>query len=74
MIFGSINATFCKEFSKSMQEEFEMRLMRKLKFFLGIQINQILEGTYVHQSKYTKKLLKKFDMSKCKMLKTHMHP
>lgn len=57
-----------------MQAEFEMSLMGELKFFMGIQINQSLEGTYVHQSKYTKELLKNFNMSECKMSKTHMHP
>lgn len=35
IIFGFSNATLCKEFDKSMQEEFEMSLMRELKFFLG---------------------------------------
>lgn len=38
------NATFCKEFSKSMQAKFEISLMGELKFFLGIQINQNSEG------------------------------
>ncbi|XP_050890605.1 secreted RxLR effector protein 161-like [Lathyrus oleraceus] len=57
-----------------MHAEFEMSLMGKLKFFLGIQINQSLEGTYIHQSKYTNELPKKFDMSECKMSKTPMHP
>lgn len=48
MIFGSTNASLCKEFSKTMQIEFEMSMMGKLKFFLGIQINQSKSGTHVH--------------------------
>ena len=40
IIFSSTNATICKEFSKTMQVEFEMSMMGELKFFLGIQINQ----------------------------------
>jgi len=40
IIFGSTNASLCKEFSKLMQDEFEMSMMGELKFFLGIQINQ----------------------------------
>jgi len=39
IIFGSTNASFCKEFSKLMQDEFEMSMMAELKFFLGIQVN-----------------------------------
>jgi len=66
IIFGSTNASLCKEFSKLMQDEFEMSMMRELKFFLGIQINQCKDGLYVHQSKYTKELLKKFKLEDCK--------
>ena len=56
IIFGSANASLCKDFAKSMQAEFEMSLMVELKFFLGIQIDQHLKGTYIHQSKYSKEL------------------
>lgn len=38
IIFGF--ATLYWEFSKSMQAEIEMSMMRELKFFMGIQINQ----------------------------------
>jgi len=74
IIFGSTNASLCKEFSKLMQEEFEMSMMGELKFFLGIQINQCKDGVYVHQSKYTKELLKKFKLEECKEMNTPMHP
>ena len=57
-----------------MQVEFEMSLMGELKLFLGIQINQTPEGTYSHQSKYVRDLLKKFDLSECKSSKILMHP
>ena len=40
IIFGSTNASICKEFSKLMQGEYEMSMMGELKFFLGIQIKQ----------------------------------
>ncbi|KAK2456670.1 cysteine-rich RECEPTOR kinase [Trifolium repens] len=54
IIFGSTNASLCKNFSKLMQDEFEMSMMGELKFFLGIQINQGKDGTYIHQRIYTK--------------------
>jgi len=44
IIFGSSNASLCKEFSKLMHDEFEMSMMGELKFFLGIQINQSKMG------------------------------
>jgi len=74
IIFSSTNASLCKEFSKLMQEKFEMSMMGELKFFLGIQINQCKDGVYVHQSKYTKELLKKFKLEDCKEMNTPMHP
>ena len=50
-----------------MQAEFEMSMMRELKFFLGLQIKQIGEGIYIHQIKYVKEILKKFKMDDAKI-------
>jgi hypothetical protein len=47
-------------FAEDMRKEFEMSMMVDLQFFLGIQIKQEKEGTFVHQAKYTKDILKKF--------------
>jgi hypothetical protein len=74
IIFGSTNAAICKEFSKTMQAKFEMSMMRKLKFFLGIQINQWKHEVYVHQSKYTRELLNMFKLEDCKLMATLVHP
>src|SRR3954468_4870564 len=57
-----------------MQAEFEMSMMGEIKYFLGIQINQTSEGTYVHHTKYVKELLKKFNLAESKEEKTPMHP
>jgi len=51
-----------------------MSMMGELKFFPGIQINQSKDGVYVHQSKYTLELLKKFKLKDCKEMNTPMHP
>jgi hypothetical protein len=45
-----------------MSKEFEMFMMGELQFFLGIQIKQAKEGTFVHQAKYMKDILEKFKM------------
>jgi len=74
IIFGSTNASLCKEFSKLMQDEFEMSMMGELKFFLRIQVNQSKDEVYVDQTKYTKELLKKFKLEDCKVMNTPMHP
>lgn len=49
-----------KEFSKLMYGEFDMSLIGELNYFLGLQIKQLNEGTFVCQTKYFNELLKKF--------------
>jgi hypothetical protein len=49
-----------------------MSMMGELTFFLGIQVKQTKQGTFVHQAKYTKKLMKKFNMTELKPVSTSM--
>jgi hypothetical protein len=51
-----------------MRREFEMSMMGELNFFLALQIKQTQDETFVHQGKYTKDVLKKFNMGKAKPL------
>jgi hypothetical protein len=55
-----------------MSKEFEMSMMGELQFFLGLQIKQAKEATFVHQAKYMKDILKKFKMDDSKPLSTLM--
>jgi hypothetical protein len=43
-----------------------MSMMGELTFFLGIQVKETKQGTFIHQAKYTKELMKKFNMAKLK--------
>jgi hypothetical protein len=52
IIFGSTNKSTCEEFSRIMIQKFEMSMMRELKYFLGFQIKQLQEGTFISQTKY----------------------
>jgi hypothetical protein len=47
-------------------------MMGELQFFLGLQIKQAKEGTFVHQAKYMKDIFKKFKMDYSKPLLTPM--
>ena len=47
-------------------------MMGDLKFFLGFQIKQLKDGTFISQTKYTNDMLKKFDMDKAKPIKIPM--
>ncbi|XP_050909931.1 uncharacterized mitochondrial protein AtMg00810-like [Lathyrus oleraceus] len=72
IIFGSTNKELCEEFSSIMQGEFEMSIMGKMNYFLGLQIKQLKDGIFINQSKYCKELLKRFDMDSCKAMSTPM--
>jgi hypothetical protein len=47
-------------------------MMGELTFFIGIQVKQTKQGTFVHQSKYMKDLMKKFNMTELKPMSTSM--
>ncbi|KAD3067056.1 hypothetical protein E3N88_34936 [Mikania micrantha] len=66
IIFASSDLKLCDAFTELMTKNFEMSAMGELQFFLGLQIKQKPDGIFIHQSKYTKELLKKFDLQNCK--------
>jgi hypothetical protein len=72
IIFGSTNKSTCEEFSRIMIQKFEMSMMGELKYFLGFQIKQLQEGTFISQTKYIQDILKKFGMKNAKTIKTPM--
>jgi hypothetical protein len=49
-----------------------MSMMGELTFFLGIQVKQMKQGTFVHQAKYTKDMMKKLNMGELKPVSTPM--
>jgi hypothetical protein len=49
-----------------------MSMMGELTFFLGIQVKKTKQDTFVHQAKYTKDLMKKFNMAELKPMSSPM--
>jgi hypothetical protein len=49
-----------------------MSIMGELTFFVGIQVKQTKQSTLVHQAKYTKDLMKKFNITELKPVSTPM--
>jgi hypothetical protein len=47
IIFGCTNKSFCDEFSKIMIDRFEISMIKVLTFFLGFQIKQVKEWTFI---------------------------
>jgi hypothetical protein len=72
IIFGGSSHTLVSRFQEMMESEFQMSMIGELTFFLCIQVKQTKQGTFVHQAKYTKDLLKKFNMAELKPVSTLM--
>jgi hypothetical protein len=70
IIFGSTNQNFCEKFRKMMANEFEMSMIEELSYFLGLQIKQIKNDTFVSQGKYIKDMIKKFGLQDAKPMST----
>ena len=70
IIFGSTIQDFCDEFRKMMANEFEMSMIGELSYFLGLQIKQLKNDTFVSQGKYIKDMIKKFGMNDSKTIST----
>jgi hypothetical protein len=57
-----------------MMQKFEMFMMGELTYFLGFQVEQLKDGIFISQTKYTQDLLKKFGMKEVKPIKTVAEP
>jgi hypothetical protein len=72
IIVGGSSHTLVSRYQEMMESEFQMSIMGELTFFLGIQVKQTKQGTFVHQAMYTKDLMKKFNMAELKPVSTMM--
>jgi hypothetical protein len=72
IVLGCSYHSWVARFAEDVRNEFEMSMMGELQFYLGLQIKQAKEGTFVDQAKYMKDILKKFMMDASKRLSTSM--
>jgi hypothetical protein len=72
IIFGGSTHSLVSRFQEIMENKFQKSMMGELTFFLGIQVKQTKQGTFIHQAKYTKDLMKKFKMAELKPMSTPM--
>ena len=70
IIFGATNMVLVERFKDVMSSKFNMSLIGELNFFLGLQVSQKEDGIQVHQQKYLRKILKKYNMDGAKTLAT----
>jgi hypothetical protein len=66
IIFCDSSHTLMSRFQEMMENEFQMFMMGELTFFLAIQVKQTNESIFIHQTKYMKDLMKKFNMTDLK--------
>ena len=66
--------SFISSLIHSLSQEFDLKDLGRLHYFLGLQINYTSAGLFVHQSKYAFDLFHKFSMSECKPCKTPCFP
>lgn len=63
----------CKHVVALLTSKFEMKLLGKTSFCLGLQIAHLTDGSiFLHQTTYTQRLLKNFDMDQANPLSTPM--
>ena len=72
IIFGSTKDELAHDFSKLMQDEFEMSMIGQLSHFLGLQIRQQESSIFISQSKYAQNLVKKFGLESISSVRTPM--
>ena len=53
-------------------QKIKMSMMGELKYFLGFQVKQLQDGTFISQTKYIEDILAKFEMKDAKPIKTPM--
>jgi hypothetical protein len=63
IVFGGSSNSLVTRFAEDMSREFEMSMMGEFQFFLWLQIKQSKKGTFVHQAKYIKDIVRKLRCS-----------
>jgi len=65
LIFTGNDELMFLEFKNSMVREFDMMDLGKMKYFLGFEVLQGLDGIHISQRKYALEVLKRFGMEDC---------
>lgn len=62
IFFGGMSAKMVEVFVSQMQSRFEMSLVGELTYFMGFQVKQLKDDTFISQSKYAKSIVNKFGL------------
>ncbi|KAG6511663.1 hypothetical protein ZIOFF_029740 [Zingiber officinale] len=67
---GGSNPSMFGEFKEAMTKEFEMTDIGLMAYYLGIEVNQREDGSFISQAGYAREILKKFRMDNSKSINT----
>ncbi|KAG6489096.1 hypothetical protein ZIOFF_050354 [Zingiber officinale] len=70
LIFTGSNPSMFGEFKDVMTKEFEMTDIGLMAYYLGIEVNQREDGSFISQAGYAREILKKFRMNNSKSINT----
>ncbi|KAK2452968.1 putative mitochondrial protein [Trifolium repens] len=65
LIYTGNDQGLIENFKSSMKRKFAMTDLGKMRYFLGMEVNQSSEGIYMHQCKYATEILSRFGMENC---------
>lgn len=74
LIFTSNDLFMMQDFKSSMHTEFEMTDLGEMKYFLGVEVHQGVNGIYISQKGYAGEILKKFRLSNCNGVRNPIVP
>nr|GEW01230.1 retrovirus-related Pol polyprotein from transposon TNT 1-94 [Tanacetum cinerariifolium] len=72
IIFDSTHPRYIQLFFDLMKSRFEMSMMEKMAFFIGLQVNQSPCGIFINHPKYVLEILNKYGMESCDPVGTSM--
>lgn len=70
LIFIGNDEMIMHEFKNDMMGKYEMNDLVLFHYFLGIEIDQRVDGVFVFQKKYAQNILSKFEMENCNPIMT----
>jgi hypothetical protein len=65
LIFTGNDSKMFKDFKESMKNMFDMTDLGRMRYFLGVEVNQGSHGIFICQQKYSKDILSRFGMEMC---------
>jgi hypothetical protein len=69
LIYTGNDVELCEKFKKSMKLEFDMSDLGKMKYLLGVKVNQSCEGIHLCQMKCAREVLERFGIGSCNPVK-----